>query len=109
MSFTEYKDRLEKLDRLIRLEMTGTPDKLASRINTSKRTVYRLISELKKMGCPVYFCKKQKSYCYKYEGKLKLKFESIEQKELNNIKGGGTARLLFNNNICHSGEFVIGE
>ncbi len=93
MRIIEDKNKLERLDQLIRLKMTGSPNELAFRLNTSKRTIYRTINALKELGCPVYFCKNRISYCYKTDGKLIIRFEAIEKSDLRKIKGGCVSNI----------------
>ena len=75
MNIIDTKEKLERLDQLIRLEATGTPKELALKLKVTERTVYRIIKQLKEIGCPVCYNKAIGSYCYKYEGKMILKFE----------------------------------
>ena len=88
MNFIDNKEKLERLDQLIRLKATGSPDELARKFNSSKRTICRVIKDLKEIGCPIYFSKEHNSYCYKYSGKLLIKFETLDNSELHKVKGG---------------------
>lgn len=96
MNISNTRRGLERLDNLIRLKATGTPKDLASRLNITERTVYRIIKQLKEMGCPVYFNKEIGSYCYKFEGKLLFCFEpkNIDNEMINEIKNGGGKIIL---------------
>jgi len=97
MNIINTKEGLERIDRLIRLKATGTPKDLASRLNITERTVYRIIKQLKEMGCPVYFNKEIGSYCYEFEGKLTFCFESkiVDNEMINEKNGGGKTTLSF--------------
>jgi predicted transcriptional regulator len=88
MSFINDKDKLERLDQLIRLKSTGNIDQLAEKFNTSRSTIDRTIKEMKEVGCPIYFSKEFNSYCYEYFGKLLIKFETLDDSLLNKVKGG---------------------
>ena len=70
--------RLERLDGLIRLEITGNPDELAEKFQVSRRTAIRWVGILKEMGCPVYFNRYKNSYCYEYP--IKLIILTVEEK-----------------------------
>jgi len=91
MNVIDIKDKLERINTLIRLRATGTPKDLAKKLNITERTVYRLIKQLKDMGCPIYYDKHRGSYCYKEEGKLIFKFEleKIDIEVIKNEKMGG--------------------
>ena len=103
------KEEYLRLDRLIRLKATGTPQELAEKFNTSKRTMQREIDKLKMVGCPVFYCKTRRSYCYKYSGKLIIKFEPIENSELNKIKGGFLNNLFRMPNSGIMGNYICTE
>jgi len=82
------KEEYKRLDQLIRLKATGSPQELAEKFNRSKRTMQRIIEEMKKVGCPIYYNRYRRSYCYEYPGKLIIKFETLDDNELYKIKGG---------------------
>ena len=78
MNVLDFKERIERLDHLIKQKATGSPEELAKRFNCTERTIYRMISQLKEMGCPVYYDKTRQSYCYEKEGCLKFVFEKVD-------------------------------
>ena len=78
MNFFDEIQRLDRLHHLIRLQITGSSDELAKKMEVSRRTVFRLIDILKEIGCPVYFNKYKNSYCYEYP--IKLNILELEEK-----------------------------
>jgi len=96
MNITDTKENLERMDQLIRLKATGTPKELALKFKVTERTVYRIIKQLKEIGCPVYYNKILETYCYRYEGRLMLKFEIkvIDNKDVSKMVNGGGKKLL---------------
>ena len=46
MDFKCFIETNERIDQLIRFEATGSPKALATKLNISERTVYRLIKSL---------------------------------------------------------------
>ena len=58
---------LKRVDYLINRKATGTSDQLATRLNISRRSVFRLLDELKAIDAPVQFSKHYQSYVYKEE------------------------------------------
>lgn len=64
MNLLDEIERLERLDKLIRFQITGNRNELAEKMQVSIRTISRLIDILKEMGCPIYFNKYKNSYCY---------------------------------------------
>ncbi len=109
MSFIDSKNKLERLDRLIRLKATGRPCELAKRFNTSKSTINRTIKDLKEIGCPIYFSKAYNSYCYRFPGKLLIKFELLDNSELHKIKGGFSKKIFTMSNNDIEGDYVYAE
>lgn len=101
MNIIDIKEELERVDRLIRLKATGSPKDLADKLCISERHVYRIINQLKDIGCPVYFNKERGSYCYSDEGKLIFKFEqeTIGNEYLKSLKGGKKQKYL---NLVHT-------
>lgn len=105
MNIIDIKEELERVDRLIRLKATGSPKDLAEKLQISERHVYRIINQLKEIGCPVYFDKDRCSYCYSNEGKLIFKFSTneLDSNTMNKIKGGrfeSNFDILLTDNIC---------
>ena len=81
MSFFANIEKLKKIDRLIRLRATGTPNELAAKINVSRATLFRIIVHYKEeFNAPVYFDKSINSYRYEYPGKLIITFEEEKEK-----------------------------
>ncbi|MEO1514740.1 MAG: HTH domain-containing protein [Bacteroidota bacterium] len=66
MKFLEQIRRLERVHDLIRRKATGSPQQLANRLDVSIRTVYEIISTMKSLGGPIYYCHNRQSYCYEY-------------------------------------------
>lgn len=89
---------IERIDQLIRLRATGSPQEFAEKLEISERQVYRLITHLKEIGCPVVYDKSLCSYKYEVEGELKFEFcpklnknntaQTIDKTDMRNIKGG---------------------
>lgn len=80
--------QIERLDQLIRLKATGSPQELSQRLSLSIRHTYRLINELKMLGFPISYNKNQRSYFYTND--VKIHFEiRVEEEKMLNVKGGG--------------------
>jgi biotin operon repressor len=66
--------RIERLDRLIRIKATGTPDQLADKLGMSRRSVFDYINLMKENGAPIKFCAYRQSYYYDEEGAFTILF-----------------------------------
>ena len=71
MKFFKKVNQLQRVDQLIRLKATGTPEQLANRLEISKRTVFELIAFMKSLNAPIYYCYSRRSYCYEYPVQFK--------------------------------------
>jgi len=69
-----YFDRLQNIDRLIRIKATGTPHQFAQRLDISERLLYKYLSTMKELGAPIIYCKNRQSYYYESEGHFDFQF-----------------------------------
>ena len=75
MNFLDQLERLKRINQLIKMKATGTPQQLARRLDLSERRVYQLIKLMKELEAPVHFDRERNSYCYEYDFSLSLNFE----------------------------------
>ena len=71
---TELIDRLNRLDHLIQIKGTGTPNELAGKLGMSRRSVYNHLNLMKGLGAPIKFCPYKQSYYYDEEGSFNISF-----------------------------------
>ncbi|GAA4274323.1 hypothetical protein U6A24_15210 [Aquimarina gracilis] len=57
-------EMIERIDRLIRLQATGSPDQLAIRLGVSKAKVYRVISTMRSLNAPILYDVSIQSFVY---------------------------------------------
>ena len=55
---------LERMDRLIRLQATGSPEECASLLKVSKTKLYRVINLMKTLNAPIKYNTTIQSYIY---------------------------------------------
>ncbi|PKV50836.1 hypothetical protein ATE84_2903 [Aquimarina sp. MAR_2010_214] len=67
---------IERVDQLTRLKATGTPNKLASRLEISKTTLYRLITAMRDMDAPICYDDKLQSFVYEEKVAFTFGFHS---------------------------------
>lgn len=87
MNLLHQIKRIERLDQLIRMKATGSPQKLAQRMNISRRTLYNILEFMKTQGAEIYYCVDRQSFCYKKEVYFYFGF-SLEKVKLKQIQGG---------------------
>ena len=83
MTFLEKLKTVERVDQLIRLKATGTPDELAIKLGVSRSTVYEIIECMKSMNAEIKYCKATRSFCYESDKVLAIGFV-----EKSKIRGG---------------------
>lgn len=83
-------ERLQKLNKLIEQEQTGTPNELSDYLGISRSKLYELIDGLNGMGKKVRYNRTTKSFYYSDNNKLVIQFslKLISPKELEKIEGG---------------------
>lgn len=94
MKLVELLKRIERIDQLIRLKATGTPKRLAEKLEISERSVHRIIDTMKNMGAPIYYCLTRQSYCYEDDVEFKYGFY-IKKGEAQAMVGGHKPTIPF--------------
>lgn len=86
MRFIEKLQVIERIDQLIRMKATGTPNDLAQRLGVSRSTVYEILDCMKQMGAEISYCKSKRSFYYELEKVLAIGF--VEQSKIYGGKSG---------------------
>ncbi len=55
---------IERMDQLIRLQATGSPEKFAQRLGISRTKLYRIIKLMKQLNAPIEYGITIQSYIY---------------------------------------------
>lgn len=79
MSLAERRNIYLRIDRMIRLRMTGGPLHLAQRINISRSTFFRYIEDMRELGAPIEYNEKNQCYYYRENGGFEFGFLKIDQ------------------------------
>ena len=91
MSITKIKERVDKLDYLVRHKMTGTPKELAQKLNISKRQLFNILNELKALNMHIVYNTEEENYYYANKGKIEFSFikeTPLTRNEMKEITGG---------------------
>ncbi|MEW7277744.1 hypothetical protein ABW636_04030 [Aquimarina sp. 2201CG1-2-11] len=60
----KHIELIERIDQLIRLQATGTPLELASKLGVSKTKLYRIIRTMKLLNAPIEYNIALQSFVY---------------------------------------------
>ena len=65
MAIQQIMDRIQRIDQLIKMKATGSPEELADKLSISKRQVYRYLEMIKSDGKEIHYEPLRRSYTYK--------------------------------------------
>ena len=90
MAYFKYLERLERMDRLIRMENTGTPREFADKLGISESHLYFCLKELKEYGLPIAYNGMKFTYYYREDVKLRVNvsIQKMAEDEVIHIVGG---------------------
>lgn len=74
-------ERLERIDRLIRIKGTGTPAELAARLKMSERNIYQYLNLMRDLGAPIKFDPYRETYYYSEDGQFIICFQRFDTAE----------------------------
>lgn len=75
MPFRTVLGNLERIDTLIRLRATGTPDDMADKLGISRATWFRWLEQLTEdLGLPIAYDEYRGTYYYSKRGVFMIKF-----------------------------------
>ncbi|WP_024768955.1 hypothetical protein [Aquimarina macrocephali] len=60
----KYIEIIKRMDLLIHLQATGTPEEFASRLEVSKTKLYRMIKVIKRLNAPIKYDHFLQSFVY---------------------------------------------
>jgi predicted DNA-binding transcriptional regulator YafY len=97
MNFLDQIERLNKANKLIRSEKTGTPSEFAQKINCSRSQLYIIIDYLKSHNAPIKYCKKRESFYYTntFQFSVFVQLEILDEQEYKKISGGCAFRPFY--------------
>lgn len=78
MNLIKIREKLTYLHFLIYAGSTGPPERLAKKLGITSRSLSNYIHELRLMGAEIHYCRKWKTYYYKFPVVFKFGFESDE-------------------------------
>jgi len=110
---TQTIQLMERIDKLIKRQATGTPNELARRLQISKASLHRVLDIMKQFGAPIEYCLINQSYVYTMDVAFYCGFytNALKQEEMQTVNGGfSTLKKLtnINNEIFSVSKFETG-
>jgi len=111
MAISTYFDRISRIDQLIRLQATGTPQDLARKLGICKSNLYLYLEFMRSMGAPIIYNQYRNSFVYEQKGSFKIGFnvKPLDTNELKILEGGSFVDLKFQviNNFSFSNPKIL--
>jgi len=76
MSLVKYIERFRRIDSLISMMATGTPEEFAVKLGIKRSTLFLALQEMKGMGVDIRYSYIRQSYYYADGRRIKIKFEN---------------------------------
>jgi biotin operon repressor len=77
MSLIKYIERLRRMDSLIYMMATGTPEEFAEKLGIRRSTLFLCLQEMREMGVDIKYSWIRQSYYYADNRRIRIKLESI--------------------------------
>jgi hypothetical protein len=77
MSLIKYIERLRRMDSLISMVATGTPEEFAEKLGVRRSTLFLSLQEMREMGVDIKYSLNRQSYYYADNRRIKVKLEEI--------------------------------
>lgn len=80
---------IQRIDQLIRLQATGSPEQLADRLEISKAKLYRIINVMRELNAPIIYNPSVQSFIYEKAVGFRFGFyrREMNTKEFNSFAG----------------------
>ena len=76
MCMIKYIDRLQRMDALIKMKATGTPDEFAGKLGIKRSTLFQTLQELRYIDVDIKYSCIRKSYYYANGKRIKITVKS---------------------------------
>jgi biotin operon repressor len=76
MSLIKYIERLRRMDSLISMMATGTPEEFAEKLGIRRSTLFQSLQEMRNMGVDIKYSCIRQSYYYADNCRIKVKLEN---------------------------------
>lgn len=77
MALIKYVERIQRIDSLIHLRATGTPEEFAYKLGIRRSTLFQSLQEMREMGVDIKYSYNRQSYYYGDGRRIKINIENI--------------------------------
>lgn len=88
MSLFKYIERLRRMDALISMKATGTPEEFAEKLGIKRSTLFQSLQEMREMGVDIKYSYFRQTYYYSDNRRIKIILENTFQERTDNEKVG---------------------
>jgi len=86
MSLIKYIERLRRMDSLISMMSTGTPEEFAEKMGIKRSTLFESLQEMREFGVDIKYSFIRQSYYYADNRRIKIKLENINPEKADSEK-----------------------
>lgn len=88
MAVIKYLERVRRMNSLISMKSTGTPEEFARRMGIRRSTLFQTLQEMRVIGVDIKYSNTCQSYYYADERRIRIKVERVysENRTLNEIE-----------------------
>jgi hypothetical protein len=79
MCMIKYVNRLERIDALVFMKATGTPEQFAGKLGIRRSTLYQTLQEIRFLGVEIKYCCHRRSYYYANDRRIRIIIEAISK------------------------------
>jgi hypothetical protein len=83
MILIKYIERLRRIDYLISMMSTGTPEEFAEKLGIKRSTLFQSLQEMRVMGVNIKYSFIRQSYYYADNRRIKIKLENTLSENIN--------------------------
>lgn len=76
MCLIKYIERLQRIDKLIVMKATGTPEEFAEKLGIKRSTLFQSLQEMRDMGVDIRYSWSRQSYYYADDRRIKIIVEN---------------------------------
>jgi hypothetical protein len=77
MSLLKYIERVQRMDSLISMMATGSPQEFAEKMGIKRSTLFESLQEMREIGADIKYSYIRQSYYYADNRRIKIRIENV--------------------------------